>query len=227
MPETGGANVEVVHHLNESRTHGEHEAPLILEIFEAFVLALVAVATAWSGYQAARWDGLQSILYGHASKLRIEAQGSAARGTQIQLYDGLTVAEWVKAEAQGDKKLAALFERRLFPEYRPAFEAWKATDPINNPNAPAGPMLMPQYRNTAGEQATKLDQEASQAFDEGTQARERADQYIRVTVVLATVLLLAALSQRFRNARIRTSLIVLAFVILLNPLWHILTLPRL
>jgi hypothetical protein len=227
MPETGGANVEVVHHLNESRTPGEHEAPLILEIFEAFVLALVAVATAWSGYQAARWDGLQSILYGHASKLRIEAQGSAARGTQIQLYDGLTVAEWVKAEAQGDKKLAALFERRLFPEYRPAFEAWKATDPINNPNAPAGPMLMPQYRNTAGEQATKLDQEASQAFDEGTQARERADQYIRVTVVLATVLLLAALGQRFRNARIRTSLIVLAFVILLNPLWHILTLPRL
>lgn len=82
MPETGGANIEVVHHLNESQTHGEHEASLILEIFEAFVLALVAVATAWSGYQAARWDGLQSILYGRASKLRIEAQGTG--GTQLR-----------------------------------------------------------------------------------------------------------------------------------------------
>ena len=227
MPETGGANIEVVHHLNESQTHGEREASLILEIFEAFVLALVAVATAWSGYQAARWDGLQSILYGRASRLRIEAQGTAEHATQIQLYDGLTVTEWIKAEAHGDTKLAALFEHRLFPEFRPAFEAWKATDPIHNPNAPAGPTLMPQYRNVASERATKLDQEASQAFDEGTQAREHADQYIRVTVVLATVLLLAALSQRFRNTRIRTSLLVLAFVILLNPLWHILSLPRL
>lgn len=45
-------------------------------------------------------------------------------------------------------------------------------------------MLMPQFRNTAVEQATKLDQEASQTFDEGTQARERADQYVRVTSFL-------------------------------------------
>jgi hypothetical protein len=96
MPETGGANVEVAHHLNEATAHAGHEPTRraeILEIFEAVVLALVAIATAWSGYQAALWDAQQSIFYGRASKLRIEAQGRAARGTQIQLYDGLTVAE--------------------------------------------------------------------------------------------------------------------------------------
>jgi len=43
-----------------------------------------------------------------------------------------------------------------------------------------------------------IDQEASEEFDAGTQAREHADQYVRVTVTLATVLLLAALSQRFK-----------------------------
>jgi len=230
MPETGGANIEVAHHLNEAKAHAGHEPTRraeILEIFEAVVLAMVALATAWSGYQAARWDGQQSILYGRASKLRIEAQGTAARGTQIQLYDGLTVTEWLKAETHGEAKLAELFERRLFPEFRPAFDAWKATDPIHNPKAPAAPMLMPQYHNTVAEQAAKIDQDASEAFEEGTRARELADRYVRVTVTLATVLLLAAISQRFKTTGIRASLIVLAFVILLIPLWRILTLPRL
>jgi len=229
MPETGGANIEVAHHLNEHE-HGEQEPSRkakILELFEAVVLALVAIATAWAGYQAARWDGLQSMLYGRASKLRVEAQGKAGYATQVQLYDGLTVAEWLKAEATGNAKLAELFERRLLPEIRSAFEAWKATDPIHNPNAPAGPTQMPQYHSAPVEQAQKLDQEATEIFEQGTQARERADQYVRVTVTLATVLLLAALSQRFRTTGIRASLIILAFIVLLAPLWRILTLPRL
>jgi len=43
---------------------------------------------------------------------------------------------------------------------------------------------------------------------------------------LATVLLLAAISQRFHTTRIRAGLMILAFLILLRPLWHILMLPR-
>ena len=39
----------------------------LVEILEACVLAVVAVATAWSGYQAARWDGRQAELYAMAS----------------------------------------------------------------------------------------------------------------------------------------------------------------
>jgi len=117
MPEAGGANIEIAHQLNETEKHRKIETPRkteILEIFEAVVLALVAVSTAWSGYQAARWDGQQSLLYGHSSKLRIEAQGMEVRGNQIQMYDALTVTEWLKAEAHGDTKLAELFEKAFF-----------------------------------------------------------------------------------------------------------------
>ena len=227
MPEAGGANIEIAHHLNEERRHAPPHKTEILEVLEAIVLALVAVTTAWSGYQAARWDGQQSLLYGRASKLRVEAQGMDVRGTQIQLYDGLTVAEWLKAQAHGDTKLAELFERRLLPEIRPAFEAWKKTDPVRNPNAPAGPMLMPEYRNAAAEQSASLNHEAAEFFEQGTQDRERADQYVRLTVFLATVLLLAAISQRFRTSRIRAGLVLLAFLILLSQLWRVVTLPRL
>ena len=230
MTDAGEANVEVARHLNEPRARsrlGARRRIEFLEILEAIVLAVVAVTTAWSGYQAARWDGQQNLLYGRANKLRIEAQGAATLGNQFQMYDGLTVDEWLKAQARGDTKLAELFERRLLAQFRPAFEAWKQTDPLHNPNAPAGPMMMKEYHNTAAEQSANLNREATGVFEQGTQARERADQYVRATVSLATVLLLAALSQRFRTTQIRAGLIILAFLILLGPLWRVLTLPRL
>lgn len=230
MSEAGGANIEVAHHLNEPHAHsrmGTRRKLEFLEIFEAIILALVAVTTAWSGYQAARWDGQQNLLYGRANRLRIEAQGAATLATQTQMYDGLTVDEWLKAQAHGDTKLAELFERRLLPAFRPVFEAWKQTDPLHNPDALAGPTLMKEYHNAPADQSAKLNSEAAEVFDQGTQARERADQYVRATVSLATVLLLAALSQRFRIMQIRAGLIILAFLILLAPLWRVLTLPRL
>jgi hypothetical protein len=229
MPETGGANIELAQVLNEGAAHGQphtsrtHE---MVEIVEAIVLALVAVTTAWSGYQAARWDGRESLLYERSTKLRIEAQGLQVRSDQERMYEASTVAEWLTAQARGETELAGIFERRFLPEYRPAFAAWKKTDPLHNPDAPAGPALMPEYRNTKAEEAARLSQEASDVFEQGTRAREQADAYVRVTVMLATVLLLTAISQRFRTHQIRVGLIVLAFLLLCIPLWRILTLPR-
>lgn len=84
-------------------------------------MSIVAVATAWSGYQAALWTGHQPELYGKANKLRVQAQGAATHANQERLYNALTVVEWLKAEAHGDKKLADLFERRFLPEFHQAF----------------------------------------------------------------------------------------------------------
>ena len=50
-----------------------------VEIVEVAVLTIVAVATASSGYQAARRDGQQSPLQGHATADRMAAPTSAAR----------------------------------------------------------------------------------------------------------------------------------------------------
>jgi hypothetical protein len=226
MSEAGGVNIDLAHHLSE-----RHEGPPflgheILEILEAVVLAIVAIATAWSGYQAALWTGHQSELYGQASKLRIEAEGAATYGNQERLYNASTVDEWLKAEAHGDKKLAALFERRLLNEFRPSFEDWKKTDPLNNPNAPASPRLMAEYRSSKTEEAANLNGQATGIFERGTRDREYSDQYVRVTVTLATVLLLMAISQRFKIRGVRLGLLVIAVLLLCFPVYHILTLPR-
>ena len=64
MSEAGGSNIEVAHHLGEHKESSQSLGHEILEIAEAVVLAVVAIATAWSGYQAALWTGLQAELYG-------------------------------------------------------------------------------------------------------------------------------------------------------------------
>lgn len=230
MPETGGANIEVAHHLNEGNEHGaphgRSRTSQIVEVIEAILLALVAITTAWSGYESARWDSVQSELYGRSSRLRVEGQALEIEANQAKQYNASTVVEWLKAEAHGETKLADFFERRLLPEFQPVFQAWKKTDPLHNPNAPAGPALMPEYRDLRAEEAAKKNQTATDLFDRGTQARERADEYVRVTVFLATVLLLIAIAQRFHSHRIRVVLATIALLMLSIPILRLITLPR-
>jgi hypothetical protein len=226
MPEAGGSTVEVAHHLSEHKLSVHSVSHMALEILEGLVLASVAIATAWGGYQAALWTGRQAELYGLSSKLRIQADGLATAANQERLYNASTVAEWLKAEANGQKKVADLFQRRILPEFRPAFDAWKMTDPLNNPNAPPGPFSMPVYHSVKADEATRLNAEASERFELGNQARQHADKFVQVTVVLATVLLLISISQRFKNHRVRVGLAVVAVLILCLTLYRTLSLPR-
>jgi hypothetical protein len=198
----------------------------LVEIGEAILLALVAIATAWTGYQAARWDGESAMLYGTSSRIRIEATQADTRGGQEQLYDANTFSFWVEAHVKGDTGVADAFEGRFRPEFRPAFQAWLATDPFTNPDSPAGPMLMPQYRNGELEQAASLNRQASTVFVKGSDARETGDKYVRATVLLATVLFLLAVSQRFKHFRVRVGLLCVAVVILAYTIGTIASYPR-
>jgi len=228
MSEGTRSGVEIAHHLTEHEEEWEHSVQRpVLEIAEAILLAIVAVATAWSGYQSELWTGRQAELYGQANKLRVQGEGVATYANQERLYNALTVVEWLKAAAEGNNHLEDLFERRLLPEFRPAFEAWKTTDPLKNPNAPPGPEMMPQYRNSKTEAASELNKKAANVFEEGSQARSYADEYVRATVTLATVLLLIAISQRFKVSRVRIGVLMVAIVLLCFPIAHISTLPRL
>ena len=77
---------------------------------------------------------------------------------------------WLQARAAGNARLEAAFVRRFSPEYRRAFEAWLKTDPFTDPAAPAGPALMPEYRNPHSERAAALNERARSMFEAGTAA---------------------------------------------------------
>jgi hypothetical protein len=229
MPE--GANIEVAHHLHEVAEKQKEEEEehrrrsMILEIVEALLLAVVAILTAWSGYQAARWDGRNALYYGEANKDRVLATQASTMGGQYLLFDAITFNDWLQATHAGNATLAAFYERRFSPPYKVAFDAWLKTDPLHNPKAPSGPGSMPQYHNPLLDQANALNNQASATFEKGTSARETADDYVRATVLLATVLFLVALSQRFKDRRVRAGLLIVALAIVVYSLFDVATYP--
>jgi hypothetical protein len=226
MPETVSPG-EVAHTLGHQHAEPKmsRRAELV-EIGEAILLAIVAIATAWSGYQTARFDARQAHEYGLSNRYRAAENRAATRSGQLQLFDSTTFSFWLQARAQHDLAAQRLFERRFRLEFRPAFAAWIQTDPFHNPKAPPGPLLMPQYRNAAEAQAKANDAKASAAFEKGTQAREQGDKYLRNTVLLATVLFLTALSQKFRLEGVRIGLLGVSGVLLVIALYFVVTYPR-
>jgi hypothetical protein len=198
----------------------------VIEIIEALILALVAVATAWSGYQAAEWAGRRAENYAQASRLRVTAEGLATVAGQERIYDSDTFNSWLDAKLDGKNEAAEFFERRFRDEYRPAFTAWLKRDPFNKPQAPPGPIFMPEYHNANHEQFLSLNKQSAEVADEGVKSGETGDKYVRITVLLATVLLITAIGQRFRFKTVRVAFMVLAALLLCLPLWQLLVLPR-
>jgi hypothetical protein len=221
-----GAVGYVIRKLNQVNESGHTRHFQAIEIIEAVILALVAVATAWSGYQAAKWAGNRAEQYAKASRLRITAEGLATLAGQERIYDSDSFNSWLAAKLDGKEKEAEFLERRFRDEYRDAFTAWMKTDPFNNAQAPAGPIFMPEYHDAKHEQFLDLSKQAADIADQGTKSGEIGDQYVRITVFLATVLLITAIGQRFDFKAIRVVFMILAWLLLCLPLWQLLTLPR-
>src|SRR2546430_6075693 len=203
MLESVGPVGYVIRKLNQVRESGDRSRLEVIEIIEALILALVAVATAWSGYQAASWAGKRAEEYAKANRLRVTAEGLAILAGEERIYDSDTFNSWLTAKLGGQQQAAEFFERRFRDEYRPAFAAWMSTDPFNNAQAPPGPIFMPEYHDAKHEQFLGLTKQATEMTDQGTKSGETGDQYVRITVLLATVLLITAIGQRFRLKAVR------------------------
>jgi hypothetical protein len=209
----------------EIAEHKEHSAPRTqeeqdhhdrwLSIIEAILLSLVAVLAAYSGYAAAKWGTRSSVSLAEASSLRTTSNRYANEAIVTRTLDSVSFNAWFTAFVTGNKRAEELAIKRFRPGYRPAFNAWIATDPAHNRQAPPGPAYMPQYVIPAQNLADSDAHKADEKFSEGSESGETADKYIRDTVFLATVLFLVGISGQFRLRYIRFGLIGVAGALLL------------
>src|SRR5206468_1749178 len=196
-----------------------------LSIVEALLLSLVAVLAAYSGYAAAKWGTEASVTLAKASAARTKANRADLEGIVTRTLDSASFNAWFTAFTAGNANAQRLAVKRMRPGYRPAFNAWLATDPAHNPNAPPGPAYMPQYVIPQDVAARSYDAEADAAFAEGASAGSTADKYIRDTVFLATVLFLVGISGHFRIRVARFGLIGIGTALLVFAVIQLLGLP--
>jgi hypothetical protein len=196
---------EIGQHAKHSGGHEERDRAIA--IGEALLLSVVTIVAAWSGYSAAKWGTESSLALAQASATRTKANRQFQESLIARVGDATTFNAWFDAYVAGDQEAADVAERRFRPEFRVAFDAWLATDPFTNPDAPAGPQAMPEYVPTGLARSQELDEEADELFDEGHESADTADNYVRTTVILASVLFLVGISSHFPFRAVRYGLI--------------------
>jgi hypothetical protein len=224
-------HVHAPHELSEPREHGEEQSrkpnrgERLLELYAILLLSLTTLATAWSGYQAARWSGEQSQSFARASTMRIKSQAQSTLAGQLRIDDLVMFNSWLDAREAGDRELAAIYRRRFRPEFVPAFEAWTAQRPFTNRHAIPGPLYMPEYRLAETARAAELDARADELYREGTAAKANDDHYILSTLFFAAVLFFAGISLRLDWRPLRYVVLGMASVLLFAGVGYLLTLP--
>ncbi len=191
-----------------------------LELAAAILLALAAIATAWATYQSSVWRGKQAQAQSASIAARVESTRQAAVANRQAQVDLALFTQWIDAYARRQGDLASFYRKRFRAEFEPAFEAWIASRPRENENAPLSPFVMPQYRLAASTQADALEREAGEFSHAVARNIERADRYMLAVVLFAIALFFAAISMRLRSPDVRIGILVAGYLLFVGTaLW--------
>ena len=174
-------------------------ATAVVELGATVLLALAAVVTAWCSYQATRWNGEQARSAAAASAVRFQAvRSSDLANTQTEV-DVATFTQWV--------------------------DAWVATRPLKNPQAPLTPFAMPQYELVARAEADELEAEAEVYAAQARRNIQRASNYVLGVVLFASALFFAGMSTKLTSPRLRVVMLVIGCAVFLGTAVWIATSP--
>ena len=96
-----------------------------------------------------------------------------------------TFSQWVNAQDQTE--LADFYFARFRSEFKPAVDAWVATRPLQNPDAPLTPFRMPEYKLAARAEAALLEAEAEEWAARAAGATcQRGTNYVLGVVLFAS-----------------------------------------
>jgi hypothetical protein len=196
-----------------------------LELVAALLLALAAISTAWATYQSSVWRGKQAKAQSASIATRVESTREASVANRQVQVDVALFIQWVNAFARGERELTTFYRNRFRDEFVPAFEAWVATRPRENPKAPRSPFELPEYRLAANEEAEALEQQAADFGLVVAQDVERADSYMLAVVLFAIALFFAALSTRLTSRDLQLALVAMGYVVFLGTAIWLATQP--
>src|SRR5262249_11133915 len=110
-------------------------------------------------------------------------------------------------------------------EFKPAVDAWLATKPLQNRNAPLTPFAMPQYRVSATAEAESLDAQAETSAAIGRRYIQRSTNYVLAVVLFAASLFFAGISTKLGGERTRIFTLAVGWVIFVGTLVWVATSP--
>ena len=205
--------------------HADTRRERVFEVLAIVLLSAAAIGTAWSGYQAARWSGREAHNFALAEGTHAKSTREVVSAGEARVQDLADFERWLDLETTGDQMLANLHAAQFQGPLRTAFDAWLTQDPLNNPNAIPTPLKMPQYHQAEAERAARLETNADHLIEDGSTARDRADEYVLNTVFFASVLFFAGISLRIASERLRMGILGLGVAFFVYGVVQIILLP--
>jgi hypothetical protein len=196
-----------------------------IQIGEAVLLAVITVVTAWSGFHGARWETVAKLSLSRSTAYQQQANDAYTVAAENRSLDASNFQVWFTAYTQHNQAAADALVRRFRAEFKVAFGAWMATHPFTNPSAPPGPLSMPEYVLPNRDRALWLDARSATYQGIGNQAGAYGDEYVRLTLMLAGVLVLVAISNPFKMVAARYGLLTVGFLGLIAIVGLLTTLP--
>ena len=158
------------------------------DITAVAVLSIVAVITAWCGFEASKWGGAMSISFSQASSNRVQASDANSAARDAFQLDAMVFSQWLVAKENGDDELANYLESVFSPAFEKAFDAWDGETRT--------PFGLPEYVPPGTVEAEEFTAKADAAYQQALENNQRGDNYSLLTVMFALVLFLTAMSQR-------------------------------
>lgn len=196
-----------------------------VDVLIVVLLGLASVLTTWAGYQAGQWRSLQARSAIMVDDLQQAADRTMILGYQDRQVDIALFMAWLEATLRDEDTIAEFYEARFTNHFRPAFEAWLATDPFTNPDAPLDPFHMPDYAVPAMVTAAEFDARAVEIAALGEEYNTQAAAYLFLTVLTAVVLFFGGITTKISLRQAQVSLLVIAWVVLAYCVARGLTMP--
>lgn len=201
-----------------------------IELLATIIMSAAAILTAWAAFQSAKWSGVQAIEFSSANAARVESTRFDTRAGQLQSVDVDTFLAWLSAfnqEIQAGEvefepgegyepvegTLSAFLFERMRDEFRPALDAWLATDPLLDPEAPATPFEMEAYALADAAAADEKLTEAAASSASAITANQNSDNHVLTGVAFALAIFFSGVSSKLRGPRNRIAAIILSAVI--------------
>lgn len=213
-----------------------------IELIATIVMALAAIATAWCAFQATKWSGIQAIEFSSSNGARVESTRADGLANTQRSVDVDVFTSWLDAVASEvaagdippvrdngyepvDGTLSAFYFDRMRDEFKPALDAWLATDPLNNPDAPSSPFVMEEYQLEAALEADALLEDSAEHRQAALDANQNGDNYVLATVGFALVIFFAGVSSKLSATRNRWIAIIMAMVLFVAGMVAAFSLP--
>ncbi len=214
-----------------------------IELIATVVLSIAAILTAWSVFQGGKWGGVESFQLAEASAARTESVRADNTANEQALADITMFDNWLLALQEDfdtgliqrddpldahPEAISSFFYRHMRDEFKPAIEAWAATNPFQSLDVDESsrlPYEMDEYQLAARQEAIRLDSVAEGHVEDAHESNDNSDAYVFTAVLFATVLFFAAVSGKMEDRRNRMIVLTVGVLILVGTSIFLVTLP--